>query len=59
MKYAVIKGLEDEKFRRLTGVKRTTFEKMVEILSDSDKKKRAKGGRKPKLLILDDRHFLC
>ena len=53
MKYAVIKGLEDEKFRRLTGVKRTTFEKMVEILSDSDKKKRAKGGRKPKLLIED------
>lgn len=53
MKYAVIKGLEDEKFRRLTGVKRTTFEKMVEILSDSDKKKRAQGGRKPKLLIED------
>ena len=53
MKYAGIKGLEDEKFRRLTGVKRTTFEKMVEILSDSDKKKRANGGRKPKLLIED------
>ncbi|SNV39531.1 Uncharacterised protein [Legionella spiritensis] len=34
MKYVGIKGLEDEKFRRLTGVKRSTFEKMVEILRE-------------------------
>ena len=33
MKYDQIKDLEDEKFRRLTGVKRTTFEKMVSILN--------------------------
>mgnify|MGYP000911624755 CR=1 FL=1 len=54
MKYEVIKGLDDEKFRRLTGVKKSTFVKMIEILSEAEKKKRAKGGRKPKL-ILEDR----
>lgn len=32
MKYPQIQGLEDEKFRRLTGVKRSTFEKMISIL---------------------------
>ena len=53
MKYAGIEGLEDEKFRRLTGVKRTTFEKMIEILKESAKKKQARGGRKPKLLLED------
>jgi hypothetical protein len=53
MKYESIKGLEDEKFRRLTGVKRTTFEKMLAILSEADTKKHAKGGRKPKLALED------
>lgn len=51
MKYESIKGLEDEKFRRLTGVKRTTFKKMLAILSEADTKKHAKGGRKPKLAL--------
>lgn len=53
MKYDQIKDLEDEKFRRLTGVKRTTFEKMVSILTDADLKKKAKGGRRNKLTIED------
>lgn len=53
MKYEGIKGLDDEKFRRLTGVKRSTFEKMIEILRESSKKKQAKGGRKPKLVLED------
>ena len=51
MKYESIKGLEEEKFRRLTGVKRATFEKMMGILSEADKKKKAKGGRKSKLTL--------
>lgn len=58
MKYEGIKGIEDEKFRRLTGVKRTTFKKMIGLLSEADKKKRAKGGRKPKL-ILEDRLLMA
>jgi hypothetical protein len=53
MKYEGIKVLKDEKFRRLTGVKRKTFDKMLVILSDSEKKKKAKGGRKPKLILAD------
>lgn len=53
MKYESIKGLEEDKFRRLTGVKCATFEKMLEILSEADKQKKAKGGRKSKLSIED------
>jgi transposase len=53
MKYGSIKGLEEEKFRRLTGVKRSTFEKMLVILSEADKQKKAKGGRKSKLSLED------
>ena len=58
MKYEGIKGLEEEKFRRLTGVKRTTFNKMLLILSEAEKKKKAKGGRKPKL-ILEERLLMA
>ena len=53
MKYGQIQDLEEEKFRRLTGVKRTTFEKMVTILHDANIKKKANGGRKNKLCIED------
>jgi hypothetical protein len=53
MKYEQIQGLEEDKFRRLTGVKRTTFEKMIVILTDADVKKKAKGGRKNKLCLED------
>ena len=51
MKYEQIKGLEQEKFRRLTGVKRSTFNKMIGILREADKKKKARGGRKNKLSL--------
>ncbi len=53
MKYPQIQGLEEDKFRRLTGVKRSTFEKMISILNDANMKKKAKGGRKNKLCIED------
>jgi hypothetical protein len=53
MKYPQIQGLEEDKFRRLTGVKPSTFEKMITILADADIKKKAKGGRKNKLCIED------
>ena len=51
MKYDQIKELPEEQFRRLTGVKRKTFEKMSEILREADKRKKASGGRKNKLSI--------
>ena len=53
MKYKQIKDLEEEKFRRLTGVKRSTFNKMIDILSEADKKKKARGGRKNKISLED------
>jgi hypothetical protein len=46
MKYEQITLLEDKKFRRLTGIKRTTFDKMIAILQEADlKKKREEAGR--------------
>lgn len=51
MKYEQIKALEAEKFRRLTGVKKETFYKMVVILEEAEIKKKARGGRKSKLSI--------
>lgn len=53
MKYGQIKELEGEKFRRLTGVKKDTFYKMVNILQEAEVKKKARGGRKNKLNIED------
>ena len=51
MKYEQIKELGKEKFRRLTGVKRSTFDKMIGILSEADAKKKVRGGRKNKLSL--------
>ena len=51
MKYDQIKELLEEQFRRLTGVKKATFQKMLGILREADEKKKAKGGRKSKLSV--------
>jgi hypothetical protein len=51
VKFETVKELDDEKFRRLAGVKRTTFDKMVLILEQSSKNKKINGGRKNKLSI--------
>lgn len=51
MKYEIIENYDDEKFRRITGVKRTTFEKMIEILQKGYAEKHRRRGRKPKLSI--------
>lgn len=53
MKFEMIKGLDEEKFRRLTGVKRTTFDKMVDILGQAVIDRRTNKGRKKKLSIED------
>jgi len=49
MKAETIREYSDTKFRRITGVKRSTFEKMLEMLEKSMSKKLARGGRKPTL----------
>lgn len=46
MKFEMVKELDEEKFRRLTGVKRTTFDKMVAILEQSIKGRKTNKGRK-------------
>lgn len=51
MKFETAKDLDDEKFRRLAGVKRRTFDKMVLILEESNKNKKIHGGRNNKLSV--------
>jgi Helix-turn-helix of DDE superfamily endonuclease len=51
MKWEFIHRLSDEEFRRLTGVKRITFEKMLELLRDSHQHKKSRGGRPNKLSV--------
>jgi hypothetical protein len=51
MKFERIKNLDEERFRRLTGVKRRTFDKMTLILQEAHQRKKAKGGRNNKLSI--------
>ena len=53
MSYNQLKELADEKFCRLTGIKRATFEHMVVILKIADQEKKKRGGRKDKLSIED------
>jgi hypothetical protein len=51
MKFEMVKQLDDEKFRRLSRVKRSTFNRMVSILERSNRDKKVQGGRKNKLSI--------
>lgn len=58
MKYDKIKNYKDEEFRRLSGVKRSTFKKMIEILEEAEKKKKVRGG-KPNLLPMEERLLMA
>jgi hypothetical protein len=49
MTFEMLVGCSDEKFRRITGVKRVTFEKMLEILCREFVLKHVQGGRRSKL----------
>ena len=51
MKFENLINLSGSQFRRITGVKRKTFDKMVEIVEAADKIKKAKGGRPNRLSI--------
>ena len=52
-RYEQLSDLSEVQFRRLTGVKRKTFEKMVEILSNAHTQKKRLGGRPNKLNVED------
>jgi len=53
MKYEKIAEYSEGQFRRITGVKRATFQKMVEILQKAYAEKHRRRGRTPKLSIED------
>ena len=57
-KYKRLKNLNQEKFRRLTGVKRSTFEVMTEILKASSRTREKRGGPK-RMLCEEDCLLLC
>ena len=51
MKFETVKGLDEEKFRRLTGIKPTTFNKMKGMLEQAIKDRKSSKGGKKKLSI--------
>lgn len=51
MNYESLRNSRDEIFRRSTGVKRATFNKMLDILEGAYKRKKVKGGRNSKLSV--------
>ena len=53
MKYKQVKNLKDVEFRRLTGIKKKTFDLMISILEKAEIKKMEKGGRPNKLSMPD------
>ena len=57
-KFKQLKNLNEAEFRRLTGVKRETFFKMLGILKTAKKKLKAQGGRENKL-SLANQLLLC
>ncbi|MFI0478902.1 MAG: transposase family protein, partial [Candidatus Rhabdochlamydia sp.] len=58
MRYDCLKEFKDEEFLRLTGVKRSTFEKMVDILKEAESSKKLLGGR-PKRLSIEDQLLMA
>lgn len=54
MKYTQIKDELADNFRRLTGIKRSTFDAMIMILQETEQRRKAQGG-KPNKLSLEDR----
>jgi hypothetical protein len=53
MKYEKMQNYGEGKFRRITGMRRKTFDKMVIILSSAEQIRRSKGGPKPSLSVED------
>ncbi len=54
MQYHKLQDYSDEAFRRLTGIKRSTFKKMVDVLRTTEVYKKSSGG-KPNVLGIEDR----
>lgn len=53
LKQDAIRTLSNEEFRRLTGIKKRTFEDMVKILNEARAQKHSRGGHPNKVQIED------
>ena len=51
MRYSDALEYDAARFRRLTGIKKATFQEMLLILTEAHRRKKAKGGRPNKLQI--------
>jgi hypothetical protein len=58
MKYEKIKDYTEEEFRRLSGVRKATFQRMIEILQKEESEKKARGG-KPNILCMEERLLMA
>ena len=58
MRFEQIKGEAQEEFRRLTGIKRTTFDIMVTILREAEALLKNQGG-KPNKLTIEERLLMA
>ena len=58
MKFEQIKDESPEGFRRLTGIKRSTFDVMITILNEAEVQLKAQGG-KPNKLSIEDRLLMA
>lgn len=58
MKYEKIRNYKEDGFRRLSGVKKSTFKRMIGILEAAEQKKKARGG-KPNALLMEDRLLMA
>lgn len=48
-----IKNLKEEQYQKIFGIKKKTFDKMLEILNNSYIELHSQGGKNPKLSVLD------
>lgn len=58
MNFIQIKDEQPENFRRLTGIKRSTFNAMVKCLQEAEEQRKLQGG-KPNKLSLEDRLLMA
>lgn len=58
MRFDKLQKYDDEEFRRLTGIKRQTFIKIVQILQAAEINKKSRGG-KPNILTMEDRLLMA
>jgi len=53
-KYEAVNKLSSIEFKRLTGIRKDTFVKMVSIVKEAENRKMSQGG-KPSHLVIEDR----